>query len=450
MTPSKLVPAIAVVALVALGAGAWGLQRGGGVGEARPVATAAAASAASAARPAGPGASSGGGAGGGPIIVESTLVRAQPLAEDVNAVGSLRSRQGTLVRSEVGGRVMQINFRDGQRVRRGQLLVQLDDKLQQAQLQQAQAELGIAQTNHRRNVDLAGRGFISPRGVDESAAAEKVAHAKLDLARATAARMRVLAPFDGVAGLRNISLGDYLKEGDNIVNLEDMTAMFVDFRLPERLQSRVRPGQTARVQVDALPDRAFAAHVQAVDPQIDANGRSLNVRGCIDNRAQQLRPGMFARVETELGAPRDALMVPEEAIVSQGGSLSVLRLVRAEGGDKPVYTTQRVAVTTGQRLPGQVEVVTGLAAGDRVVTAGHQRIQRDGQTVRLAGAGVPDGGARAPAAAASGASAAGAAVAPGASGNSAGGGRPMAALPLVKPPPGPNPCMVSAAAPERR
>ncbi len=449
MTTSRFVPAVAVAALVALGAGAWWLQRGGSSGPGRAVA------AASAPQPAakGGGGAGAGGAAAGPVVVESMLVRTQPLAEDVSAVGSLRSRQGTLVRSEVGGRVVQINFRDGQRIRRGQLLVQLDDRLQRAQLQQAQAELGIAQTNHRRNVDLAGRGFISPRGVDESAAAEKVAQAKLELARATAARMRVLAPFDGVAGLRNISLGDYLKEGDNIVNLEDMSAMFVDFRLPERLQSRVRPGQTARVQVDALPDRAFAAHVQAVDPQIDANGRSLNVRGCIDNRALQLRPGMFARVETELGAPREALVVPEEAIISQGGSLSVLRLVRADGGDKPLYTTQRVAVATGQRLPGQVEIITGLAAGDRVVTAGHQRIQRDGQSVRPAGAGVPDGAANAPARAASaprGSASAAVTGARPAAGAPGGTGRPMAALPLVKTPPGPSPCLLATAAPERR
>ena len=223
-------------------------------------------------------------------MVESTLARLQPLSEQIEAVGSLRSRQGTMVRAEVGGRVTQINFRDGQRIRRGQLLVQLDDRLQRAQVQQAQAELSVAQANHKRNSELVAQGFISRRGVDESAAAVQVAQAGAELARATAARLRVLAPFDGVAGLRNISVGDYLKEGSDIVNLEDMAAMYVDFRLPERLQARVRPGQSARVQVEALPDRAFAAVVQAVDPQIDADGRSLNVRGCIDNRLLQLRP----------------------------------------------------------------------------------------------------------------------------------------------------------------
>ena len=377
-----------------------------------------------------------GGTAAGPVVVESVLVRVRPLSEDVEAVGSLRSRQGTVVRAEVGGRVTQINFRDGQRIRKGQLLVQLDDRLQRAQVQQAQAELSLAETNHRRNSELVSKGFISRRGVDESAAAVQVAQAKAELARATAARLRVLAPFDGVAGLRNISVGDYLKEGDAIVNLEDMNAMFVDFRLPERLQARVRPGQTARVQVEALPGSAFAAVVQAVDPQIDANGRSLNVRGCIDNRLMQLRPGMFARVNTRLGDDRQALMIPEEAVVSQGGRQSVIRLRQAGGeGDGDAlrsWSTQRVDVATGTRSAGEVEVLRGLAEGERIVTAGQQRIQRDGMPVRLAEApanGAPDG----PAPAASAASPASAAPAV------------VAALPWAQTAAGPSPCGAPAA-----
>ena len=384
------------------------------------------------------GAAQPGAVGGAParaaVVVEAAPVRRQAVADDVEAVGSLRSRQGTVVRAEVSGRVVQIGFRDGQKVARGQLLVQLDDRLQQAQLQQAQAELSIAQANHRRNTELVAQGFISQRGLDESAAAVKVALAKAELARATAARMRVLAPFDGVAGLRNISVGDYLKDGADIVNLEDMNAMYVDFRLPERLQARVRPGQTARVQVEALPGSAFAAVVQAVDPQIDANGRSLNVRGCIDNRLMQLRPGMFARVNTRLGDDRQALMIPEEAVVSQGGRQSVIRLRQAGGeGDAPrSWSTQRVDVATGTRSAGQVEVLRGLAEGERIVTAGQQRIQRDGMPVRLAEApanGAPDG----PAPAASAASPASAAPAV------------VAALPWAQTAAGPSPCGAPAA-----
>ena len=330
------------------------------------------------------------------VAVEAAPARRQAVADDVEAVGSLRSRQGTMVRAEVAGRVVQIGFRDGQRVSRGQLLVQLDDRLQQAQLQQALAELGIAEANHKRNSELVAQGFISQRGLDESAAAVKVAQAKAELARATVARLRVLAPFDGVTGLRNISVGDYLKDGADIVNLEDLSAMYVDFRLPERWQARVQPGQRARVQVEALPDRAFAAVVQAVDPQIDANGRSLNVRGCIDNRRGELRPGMFARVAARLGDDRQALMIPEQAVVSQGGRLSVIRLIKAEGPEgAPAWRSERVDVQTGARGAGQVEVLRGLAEGERVVTAGQQRIQGDGTLLRVSepAAGEPTGAA---------------------------------------------------------
>ncbi|MDO5624624.1 MAG: efflux RND transporter periplasmic adaptor subunit [Pseudomonadota bacterium] len=367
------------------------------------------------------------GAAAAAVTVESTLVRVVPLREDVEAVGSLRSRQGVVVRAEASGRVAQVGFRDGQAVRRGQLLVQLDDRLPRAQVQQADAELGIAESKHRRNTELVNRGFISRQALDESGAAVQVARARAELARATAARLRVLAPFDGVAGLRQVNVGDYLREGDEVLGVQDMAAMHVDFRLPERLQARVRQGQPVRVQVQALPGQAFAAVVQAVDPLIDADGRALSVRGCIDNRAGHLRPGMFARVNTRLGDDRQALVVPEEAIVSQGGSQSVVRLQpQAEGA----WLAQRVAVQTGVRQAGMVEVVQGLANGDRVVTAGHQRIQRDGVPVRLAD--VAGDGAATPS---------GAALAPGDAPPT-----PVSdELPLVAAPPGVNPCGAVAA-----
>src|SRR5512132_737508 len=174
------------------------------------------------------------------------------------------------------------------RRRRGQLLVQLDDQLTQAQVQQAQAELSIAQANHKRNQELVAQNFISQRSVDESAANLEVAQAKLSLARATAARLRIVAPFDGVAGIRNISVGDYLKDGADIVNIEDMDAVFVDFRLPERLQTKLDKGQNAWVDIDALPGRKFPALIQAIDPLVDANGRSIGIRACIDNRKAEL------------------------------------------------------------------------------------------------------------------------------------------------------------------
>ena len=334
--------------------------------------------------------------------VEVARVQAITLIDEAASVGSLRSRQGVVLRPEVAGRVKAILFSEGQRVHKGQLLVQLDDQLQTAQLAQARAEMSIAEANHKRNQELVAQNFISKRSVDESAAALEVARAKHDLALATLQRLKIVAPFDGVTGLRQVNVGDYLKDGADIVNIEDLDAVLVDFRLPERFQSKIRPGQKADLNVDALPGRPFTALVQAVDPLIDANGRSVGIRGCIDNRQRQLRPGMFARVNTVFGVREQALTVPEEAIVPQGGRAFVIKVVP---GDKPeTLVAQRVAVKTGVRQPGKVEITEGLEEGDTIVTAGHQRLQKDGTPVRvidLAAGKGPSVPASAPAAAAS-------------------------------------------------
>ena len=416
-------------------------------------------SAAPGAAPAGaPGAGPAGGAGRAPVV-EVAKVESMTLVDETQAVGSLRSRQGVMLRPEVGGRVKQIFFNDGQRVRKGQLMVQLEDQLQQAQVAQARAELSIAEANHKRNQELVAQNFISQRSLDESAAALEVSRAKLSLAQATLQRLQVLAPFDGITGLKQINVGDYLKDGADMVNVEDIDAVLLDFRLPERFQAKVRAGQKAQLTVDALPGRPFSAIVQAVDPLIEANGRSVGVRGCIDNRQQQLRPGMFARVNAVFGTRENALVIPEEAIIPQGGRTFVVKVVQ---GDKPdVRVSERVAVKVGLRQPGKVEIMEGLSAGDTVVTAGHQRLQKDGTAVRVVelpqGAGGKPGGppgqpgpagpgAATPGAPSAGASPAGAAAqgagpqgarASGAGRPSQGAGRPVALT-------GPNPCLREA------
>ncbi len=318
---------------------------------------------------------------GQPPTVEVAKVETVRLTDDTQAVGSLRSRRGVVLRPEVSGRITQLNFADGQRVWKGQVLVQFDDQLQLAQVQQSQAELSIALANQKRNQELVAQGFISQRSLDESAANLQVAQAKLSLAKATAARLKILAPFDGIAGIRLVNVGDYLKDGADIVNIEDIDAIYVDFRLPERFQNKVRRGQMAVLDIDALPDRRYTAELQAIDPLIDANGRSIGIRGCVDNRQLQLRPGMFARVNTIFGMRENARVIPEEAIVPQGGKQYVIRLVDAADGK--TRTTQRVEVKVGLRSPGAVEIVAGLEAGDTVVTSGQQRVQRDGSPVTV-------------------------------------------------------------------
>lgn len=375
MASKAIYTVIAAVGIAAASGAAWWYQK--------PRANDVASGASSTAPAAGPaqGAASGA-AGGKPPTVEVARVEVARFTDDTQAVGSLRSRRGVVLRPEVSGRITQLNFTDGQRVRKGQVLVQFDDQLPLAQVQQSQAELSIAQANQKRNQELVAQNFISQRSLDESAANLQVAQAKLSLAQATAARLKILAPFDGIAGIRQVNVGDYLKDGADIVNIEDIDAVFVDFRLPERYQSKVRQGQVAVLDIDALPGRKYTAQVQAIDPLIDANGRSVGVRACIDNRQLQLRPGMFARVNAVFGVRENARVIPEEAIVPLGGRQFVIKLLPGATGQ--TRTTKRVEVKVGLRSPGKVEIVEGLEVGDVVVTTGQQRVQRDGTTVTVA------------------------------------------------------------------
>jgi membrane fusion protein (multidrug efflux system) len=185
-------------------------------------------------------------------------------------------------------------------------------------------------------------------------------------------------------GLRRINLGECVKDGADLVNLEDLSVLMVDFRLPERYLSRIAVGQTVQVQLDALPGKNFAARVQALDPLLDADGRSIAVRATVQGTAGSvLRPGMFARVLTVFAVDEAALVVPEEAIVPQGGKQFVIR-VDAEGeGDAIKRLSRRVEVQLGVRRGAQVQVTSGLKAGDTVVVAGQQRLQKDGTAVRV-------------------------------------------------------------------
>lgn len=187
--------------------------------------------------------------------VEVAKVEVQSLRDDVQAVGSLRARQSVMLRPELVGRIVALNFKDGGRVSKGQILVQFDNNLQQAEVQQMQAQLAIAQANFKRTQELVAEKFLAQQSLDTSAANLKVAQAQLALAQARLERMAVRAPFDGTAGIRLVNVGDYVKDGADLVPLEDTRQMMVDFRLPERAGSKVKPGQSVELTLDALPAR---------------------------------------------------------------------------------------------------------------------------------------------------------------------------------------------------
>jgi membrane fusion protein (multidrug efflux system) len=387
MSNKTLYVVVAAAGIGLASAGAWWFQN-------RAAPTTAAADAPAGAPP--KAAPAGGGRPAGVPGVEVTKVKTLRIQDDAQAVGTLRSRQSVTLRPEVSGRIAQIGFADGARVRRGQLLVQLDDVLQRAELSQSQAQLSIARANLKRNQELVAENFVAQRVLDESQANLQVAEAQVALAQARLQRMRVTAPFDGTVGLRSINLGEYVKDGADLVNLEDTSALTVDFRLPERYQTRIKPGQSVQVQLDALPGQSFVARVQAVDPLLDANGRSVAVRAVLPpSPAGDLRPGMFARVLTVFAVNEAALVVPEEALVPQGGKQFVFKLEKDGEGDAAKLVSKRTEVQLGVRQGAQVQVVAGVAEGDTVVVAGQQRLQRDGTAVRVVDMNKPGGGPRA-------------------------------------------------------
>ncbi|HAY11063.1 MAG TPA: efflux transporter periplasmic adaptor subunit, partial [Thauera sp.] len=182
-----------------------------------------------------------------PVRVEAQTVRALALADDVAAVGSLVSNESVVLRPEVSGRIAAIRFRDGQAVERGEVLVELDAAVQRAELQQARANLTLAESNFGRTQDLFARKFVSQSSLDTARAQLEVARAGVALAQARLERMQIRAPFDAVVGIRSVSPGDFVKDGDALINLEDIATLKVDFRLPEQYLDRVRRGQVVEV-----------------------------------------------------------------------------------------------------------------------------------------------------------------------------------------------------------
>src|SRR5688572_505653 len=321
----------------------------------------------------------GGGAPAG-VAIEAIKVSMAKLPHALTAVGSLRSDETVIVRPEIAGRIAQILFREGERVAKGAVLVKLDDSVQRADLDKARANLVLSKSKFDRAEDLRKQGFISSQARDEAENNLKVAQADAELMQARLAKLALHAPFAGTIGLRLVSVGDYVKEGQDIVNLESIDPLKVDFRVPEIALSQVRDGQTLQVTLDAIPDRAYDGRVYAINPLIDANGRSVVIRAHVANRDGKLRPGMFARVRLFTSEVKDSALVPEESLFPVGDDKYVYKVVDGKA------LRQRVEI--GQRRDGKVEITSGLAPDDVVVTAGHLKI-RDGAAVTVAAQPAP-------------------------------------------------------------
>lgn len=319
-------------------------------------------------------------AAGGVVVVEATEVQPADIQDVITAIGTLRSAESVVMKSEISGRIAAVSFSDGSRVAKGDTLITFDASIQEAQVNQAKAERDLAAAKLKRTQDLFDKKFLSAAALDDARASEQIAQAKLALAQATLGKMSLRAPFSGVIGIRQVSVGDYIKEGADLVNLEDTSSIKVDFRVPEQASGRLRVGQIVGLQSDAFVGQSFPAKVTAVDSAVDPLGRSLLMRAELRDVSQRLKPGMFMRVTLVLETRKNALTIPEESIVTQQGRLLVFKVVDGKAVSTPVVTGLRVT----NKDKAVVEVVKGLAAGDVVVTAGQIKIRGNNLPVKIA------------------------------------------------------------------
>ena len=308
------------------------------------------------------------------VAVELTQVTVGHIAEVVRAVGTLAANESVVIRPEIAGVVTRVLFTEGQAVEKGAVLIELDDTELRAQVAQVEAELKIAHVTYDRMKQLIGaqNNFISQQQIDQAVSALQTAQANHTLYLTRLAKTKIRAPFTGYIGIRRISPGEYIRAGDDLVNLEDLRTLKIDFKIPEAYLNRLSIGQRVNVVTDPYPDHPFTGSVYALDPRIDASSRAARVRATVPNTTAKLRPGLFANVELILGEKDQALLIPEESIVRQRDKTLVYRVTD--------QTARLTEVGLGAREQGMVEIVTGLGRTDTIVRTGHQKL-KDGARV---------------------------------------------------------------------
>ena len=294
----------------------------------------------------------------------------------LSAVGSLAAVSGIEVTSEVAGQISAIHFESGQTVEAGDLLVQLDDRTDQARLTGLMAEQRLARLRFKRLARLVKDKTASQSDYDEALATLDNATAQVAAQQTLIDKKRIRAPFAGRLGIRRVDLGEYLPPGAPIVPLEALEPIYADFSLPERELAQVAVGQTVKVRVQPFPDQTFTGRITAIEPGVDTGTRSLRLRATLPNRDEKLRPGLFAEVRLVLGRENEVLTIPRTAVTYNPYGDSVFVIIE----DKDTLTVQRRQIATAEARGERVAVRSGLRMGERIVSAGQVKL-RNGQTV---------------------------------------------------------------------
>lgn len=314
-----------------------------------------------------------------PATVSSAQVTTMRWQPTLSAVGSVVPVNGTDVTTEVAGKVKEIRFKSGEKIAEGDLLVQLDDTVDRAQLEGFKADMRLAAVQFKRNARLLPKRAVSQSAYDEAKAQYESAQAKVASQEALISKKAIRAPFSGLLGIREVNLGQYLSPGTKIVQLQQLTPIFVDYTLPERYLNLIKVGQKVQITVSAYPGETFSGVITAVDAAVNPATRSLQVRARLPNPQGRLRPGMFAEVSSEQGEPREVLTIPRTAISYNPYGDFVFVIEHGKNGKQVV---QRIQITTGEIQQGQVEILKGLVAGQEVVQAGQLKLH-NGQSVRI-------------------------------------------------------------------
>ena len=313
----------------------------------------------------------GGARNNAPASVTLAAVRTQRVSQKLEALGNARANESVDISTKTSNIVTDVTFRDGERVKRGQVLVQLDSAQARADVAAAQAAVTESETLYNRSRELLNTQALSKSSFDQLEATLKANRAKLAAANAKLEDTVIRAPFSGRVGLRRVSVGTLISPGDVITTLDDTSVIKLDFSVPENFLSSLREGLSIRATAPAFPGRNFAGSVSSIDSRVDMTTRSVTVRALLANDDGALKPGMFLNVSLA-NDEREALVIPEEALSPEAERQYVY--VVSDG------KVSRREVRIGGRQPGTVEIVTGLSAGERVIVEGTQKV-RDGAIV---------------------------------------------------------------------
>lgn len=303
------------------------------------------------------------------INVEVANTQEIPKQEYINAVGTLLPFERVIIRPELSGKIIEVNFQEGSLVEKGSELIKFDARLADAKLKNAQANLINAEQNAKRIE--ASKGSATAQQLDAAKTSELQAEAELEIAQVERDHTILTAPFSGRMGLINQYVGSYIQTGSDLTTIVNTEKLKLEFNLPERLAHTVSIQQPLQFSIDNFPKKKFTAEIYALSPEIEQEGRSLIVRALYDNQDQGLLPGMFARISLVIPLGYNVIIVPEEAIFSSEGKQYVYRVVKNDNQ----YTAQLTEVIIGERLSFAVEVLNGLTDSDQVVTAGQSRIR---------------------------------------------------------------------------